>query len=78
MHFYIVATVRFEEPEYTFQEDSGTGEVCLIKDLATPDSVTVQVPTTDITATGKPHPCTYTQFLFRYLYQVLNVWIRIV
>ena len=55
---YIVATVRFEEPEYTFQEDSGTGEVCLIKDLATPDSVTVQVPTTDITATGKPHPPT--------------------
>ena len=52
---YIVATVRFEEPEYTFQENSGTGEVCLIKDLATPDSVTVQVPTTDITATGKPH-----------------------
>ena len=51
--------MRFEEPEYTFEENSGTGEVCLIKDLATPDSVTVQVTTTDITATGKPHQCTY-------------------
>ena len=50
--------MRFEEPEYTFNEDSVTGEVCLIKDLVTPDSVTVQVPTTDITATGKPHPTT--------------------
>ena len=66
--FKIVATVRFEEPEYTFNEESVTGEVCLIKDLATPDSVTVQVTTTDITATGKPHPPTITSYLYvRYI-----------
>ncbi len=48
--------MSFERISYEFQEDSGTGEVCLIKDLATADSVTVQVTTTDGTATGKPHP----------------------
>ncbi len=45
--------MRFEQSTYTFSEDSGTGEVCLIKDLATTDDVTVQVTTTDGTATGE-------------------------
>ncbi len=53
MPLFSVAMVRFERPTYTFSEDSGTGEVCLIKDLATSDSVTVQVTTTDGTAIGK-------------------------
>ena len=52
MPLFSVATVRFERPTYTFSEDSGTGDVCLIKDLATSDSVTVQVTTTNGTATG--------------------------
>ena len=39
----ISVTVRFEQPEYSFSEDIGTAEVCLIKDLETVSGVTVPV-----------------------------------
>lgn len=37
--------MRFEQPQYTFSEGIGQGSVCLRKDLATAETVTVSVRT---------------------------------
>ena len=50
-----VVSVRFEEPVYTFNEDDGTGEICLIKDLATVGDIIVPVSTQEVTAEGIPN-----------------------
>ena len=52
IHTHIVVTVSFEQAVYSFDENIGTGEVCLVKDAETPGQVSVTVRTTDGTAIG--------------------------
>lgn len=49
-----VATVSFEFPSYTFAEDIGTAQVCLIKDAQTAGPITIDdITTSEGTATGR-------------------------
>ena len=44
--------VRFEEPEYLFREELGLATVCLVKDLETATSFSVDSTTTENSALG--------------------------
>ena len=49
-----VLTIRFERPTYTFNEELGIAEVCLIKDVMTSGSITINdITTSDISTTGE-------------------------
>ena len=47
-------TVRFVQPEYTFEENSGVAEVCLVKEAVTDEDVTISaIATVEQSAVGK-------------------------
>ena len=51
---YVVLTVRFVQPEYTFEENSGVAEVCLVKEAVTDEDVTISaIATVEQSAVGK-------------------------